>query len=94
MKHCIIVKWNEQGNNDEARLADIEAIFGRTRDIPGVRGVRLVQGVNRGGNRFDLMIEMDMDLDSLPAYNASEPHREWKERYGRYIDKKAIFDYE
>lgn len=94
MKHMIVVKFNEKGAGWENWLGDIAAIFARTKAIPGVRGTTLRPGLNRGGNRYDLMIEMDMDADSLPAYDACDAHREWKERYGAYIEKKAIFDCE
>lgn len=94
MKHCIIVKFNEQGAGWEGWLGDVAAIFDRTRAIPGVHGVRLIHGTNLGGNRYDLMIEMDMDAQSLPVYDACEAHHDWKDKYGKFIDKKCIFDYE
>ena len=35
-----------------------------------------------------------MNKESLPLYDECECHKEWKEQYGKYIAKKAIFDYE
>ena len=35
---------------------------------------------------------MDMDADALPQYDASEPHRRWKEKYGPMLEGKTIFD--
>ena len=93
MKHCIIVKFRE-GYDFEGELPAIAAIFEQTRAIAGARETAFIKGINRRGNRYDLMIEMDMDAESLPAYDASAAHREWKERYGEHIEKKAIFDYE
>ncbi len=97
MKHCIIVRWIA-GTDMDALLPDIRAIFEGAKAIPGVRGIRFVPGVNRRGsgyeNRYDLMIEMTMDAASLPAYNESGAHREWKRRYGALIESKCIFDYD
>ena len=45
-------------------------------------------------NRFDLMICMDMDAAALPLYDASEPHRTWKETFGPLLEGKTIFDHE
>lgn len=45
-------------------------------------------------NRYDLMITIDMDEEALAAYDASDPHHEWKETFGDLIEKKAIFDYQ
>ena len=45
-------------------------------------------------NRYDLLIELTMTPDMLPAYDASEPHHRWKETFGAHIQQQAIFDYE
>ena len=45
-------------------------------------------------NRHDLMIEMEMDPEALPVYDASAAHQEWKAKYGDAIQSKTIFDYE
>lgn len=34
-----------------------------------------------------------MDIDVLPTYDESEVHKTWKDRYSKYIESKAIFDY-
>ena len=36
------------------------------------------------------MIEMEMDPEALPVYDASATHQEWKARYGKYIQTKTI----
>ena len=43
-------------------------------------------------NRYDMMIEMVMEPEALPVYDASEPHLRWKQEYGSHIEAKAIFD--
>ena len=45
-------------------------------------------------NRYDLMICIIMKKDFLPTYDSSEPHLEWKEKYGKFVENKAIFDSE
>ena len=46
------------------------------------------------GNRFDLLIRIDMERNALPDYDESAIHRRWKTEYGPLLEKKAIFDYE
>ncbi len=93
MKHHIIVKFNE-GVQVETLLEPIRSIFEQTMTIPGVRGLELKRNCVARPNRYDLMIVLDMDPEALPAYDASEPHRRWKNDYGALVAKKAIFDCE
>ena len=93
MQHHILVKFTE-GTDTEALLEPVRALFARTLAIPGIRGLRLKTNCVKRPNRFDLMIVLDMEPEALPAYDASEPHRQWKEEYGPIIEKKAIFDCE
>ena len=99
MKHLIIVKfkdniWNREDAASREMLADIKKIFNRTKQIEGVHTVNIYENVTPRPNRHDLMIEMEMDQEALPVYDASATHQEWKERYGKYIQTKTIFDYE
>ena len=66
----------------------------RTTQIEGVHTVNIYENVTPRPNRHDLMIEMEMDQEALPVYDASATHQEWKARYGKYIQTKTIFDYE
>ena len=93
MKHHIIVKFVE-GTDVAGLLEPVGAIFARTLEIPGVRRVELKPSCSDRPNRYDLMIVMDMDKESLPAYDVSEPHLQWKRDYAGRIAKKAIFDCE
>ena len=83
MKHLIIVKfkenvWVRESEASRKMLADIREIF----------------DVTPRPNRHDLMIEMEMDPEALPVYDASAAHQEWKAKYGDAIQSKTIFDYE
>ena len=91
MKHYIIVKFIE-GTDVNALVEPVREIFTRTLSIPGIHGLELKTSNSDRSNRFDLMIILDMDKEALPAYDTSEPHLCWKNRYGELIAKKAIFD--
>ena len=91
MKHYIIVKFTE-GTDVKALVGPVQKIFEETLSIPGIRELDIRTSNSDRSNRYDLMIELDMDKEALPAYDASEPHHRWKEEYGDRIAKKAIFD--
>ena len=93
MKHHIIVKFVE-GTDADALLEPVKAIFARTLEIPGVHGLELKRNCVDRPNRYDLMIVLDMEPEALPAYDASEPHLQWKREYADRVAKKAIFDCE
>lgn len=93
MKHYIIVKWKEPAEM-AGSLDAIQAIFDKTLEIDGVHSVILHPSCSDRSNRYDLMIEMNMDPEALPAYDACAPHKEWKKDYGEFILQKAIFDCE
>ena len=96
MKHCIIVKFkNTVSVEDKQRmLPDIEDLFEQTTQIDGVHGIRLLTNCTPRDNRYDLMIEMDMEQSALTEYDDCVWHHRWKNEYGELIEKKAIFDYE
>jgi hypothetical protein len=91
VRHYIIGKWNE-GVDKAAVLGPVKEIFDRTLEIPGVRGVKVVPCCIDRPNRYDIMIEIEMDPEALPLYDKSAPHKEWKERYGGLLAAKTIFD--
>ena len=93
MKHFIIVKWKEPAEMKES-VNDIQELFNKTLDIDGIHSVTVHPSCSDRANRFDLMIEMDMEADALPAYDACSPHKEWKKEYGEFILQKTIFDCE
>lgn len=94
MLHHIIVKWKEQPQDVSATLRDIQTIFGGAMEVPGVQGVRLIPNVVDRPNRYDLMIIIKMDRDALDAWDHSDAHHTWKDRYSDLIAQKCIFDCE
>ena len=93
MKHFIIVKWNDPAAM-KPEIPAIGALFEQTLAIPGIRSVDVHPSCSDRANRYDLMIEIGMDPEALPAYDACEPHHAWKEQYGGAIAHKVIFDCE
>ena len=63
-------------------------------EIEGIHAVKLHLSCSERSNRYDMMIEMVMEPEALPVYDASEPHLRWKQEYGGHIEAKAIFDCE
>ena len=92
MKHCILVKFIKS-IDWQSELSKIATIF----DSININGVHkteyLVNCIDRD-NRYDLLIRIDMEKEALEKYDMSENHHIWKESYSKYIEKKAIFDYE
>lgn len=93
MKHLIIVKSVPEVD-PHAFAAEAEKHFMDILEVPGVHTVKVIEGIREHENRYHFIVEIDMEKDALPAYNASACHHDWKEKYGKFIDKKAIFDYE
>ena len=92
--HCILVKWNTLVNDKKALLPEIKYIFGKLETFDKVHGIKILENVIDRSNRYDLMICIEMDKDFLPIYDESEPHHEWKEKFGKFVENKAIFDFE
>ncbi len=93
MKHCIIVKWNE-GEDKAALLEKARILFSRCGEAEGAQAVRIVPNCVDRPNRYDLAVVLDVSPKSLSVWDASALHREWKESFGPFIAKKAIFDFD
>lgn len=96
MRHCILVKFNDTVDHaaKQKMLPEIQKLFDPLTEMEGIRSVRLFPCTVNRANRYDLLIRIEMDPASLPVYDESEPHRIWKRDYARYLERKAIFDYE
>jgi len=92
MKHCILVKFKKDFNYKNA-LDDIKSIFDSI-DIDGVHDVTYKCNCIMRENRYDLLIMINMDKNVLSSYDECSAHHTWKDKYTKYIDKKAIFDFE
>lgn len=94
MKHCILVKWNNLVEDKKSMLPEIQNVFGKLLAFDGIRGIKFFENIIERTNRYDLMICIEMDKEFLPTYDESEPHHEWKAKFGKFLENKAIFDYE
>ena len=94
IKHHILVKWNSLIIDKKSLLPQIQSIFNKLLVYDGVSKVEIIENVIDRPNRFDLLICIEMEKDFLPIYDSSEPHHEWKEKYGKFLENKAIFDSE
>ena len=94
MKHIILVKWNKAVVDKNEIAKNAATIFKPLLKIKGINDVKLYQNVIERSNRYDLMICIEMDKSVLTIYDDSEPHHEWKEKYGKFVENKAIFDFE
>ena len=64
MKHYIIAKFNE-GCDWKPMLGAITELFEETLQIPGVHAVTVKPCCINRPNRYDLMIEMEMEPEAL-----------------------------
>ena len=92
MKHYIIVKFNQEGKQRENLVQEIEALFRESADIKGVHGVSVHTSVIDLPNRYDLMICVEMERESLRLFDDSDIHLKWKAGFGQYLESKTIFD--
>ena len=94
MKHCILVKFKEDIRKDEQLYDDIFKLFNNCLSIEGITKVNLIKNCIERSNRYDLLIQIEMNKEALEAYDNCKWHKLWKENYSDLLDKKAIFDYE
>jgi len=94
MKHCILVKWNSLVTDKKELLPGIQSIFDKLLDLDGINSVKIFENIIDRSNRYDLMICIEMDKSFLSTYDSSDPHHEWKEKYGKFVENKVIFDFE
>lgn len=94
MKHCILVKWNSLINDKQSILPEIQSIFDKLLSFAEVKNVKIHENVIDRSNRYDVLICVEMEKEFLSTYDESEPHKEWKQKFGKYVENKAIFDFE
>ena len=93
MKHYIIVKFNEKIEKEKI-IDPIRELFQKAIKIKEVEKVDIYESNMDLPNRYDLMIKMDLSKNALKEFDNSEIHKEWKEKIGKYITSKTIFDCE
>lgn len=91
MWHYIIVKFSDEININDL-IGPITDLFNRALDIDGVNDINIYSNCINKTNRHDLMIKMHLTNEGLENFDNSNLHKEWKEKYGKYIVDKTIFD--
>jgi len=94
MKHHIIVKFNDKVLNLDEMYQRVLEHFAPVKQLEGVTGLHIYRNCIPRDNRYNLMIVIEMEKNSLSIFDASEIHIKWKENFGQYIESKAIFDCE
>ena len=96
MKHYIIVKFKPEVTREQQSkmLPDIAALFGHLIWVDGITNVDICQNCVERDNRYDLMIEIEMEKDALENYDNCIWHKLWKEKYDKLLAQKTIFDRE
>lgn len=96
MKHCILIKY--KSDTDAARKdslkSEITALFEKLLCMDGIHGVEVISNVIDRPNRYDLLIRITMEQEVLESYDGCDTHKTWKRDYARYLESKAIFDYD
>ncbi|MBQ5332659.1 MAG: hypothetical protein J6K92_05320 [Oscillospiraceae bacterium] len=93
MKHYIIVKFKEQINVG-LLTEPITELFRKLTEMNGIHDVNVYTSCIDRPNRYDIMIEINMDKAALECYDHSDVHIKWKQEYSEMIENKAIFDCE
>ena len=91
MQHYIIVKFNENIEKEEI-INHIKELFKRTNQIKEIKKLEIFESNMNLPNRYDLMIKMELSQKALNEFDNSDIHKEWKEKFGKYIMSKTIFD--
>lgn len=96
MNHVMVAKFKpEYSKEDIAKMfVDIKSIYENAKTIPGVRDVIYHTNCIDRPNRYDLSVNIVMDKEALPKWDACEWHALWKQKYGEMLESKCIFDYE
>lgn len=93
MNHYIIVKFNDSIEKERI-INSIKELFQKAIAIKEVEKIDIYQSNMDLPNRYDLMIKMVLTKNALNEFDNGEIHKEWKERFGKYIMNKTIFDCE
>ena len=91
MRHYVIIKLNDRSMKDEV-AERARAIFEKTLELDGVEKVAVYPNCVDRPNRFDVMIVITMRPETLPVYDASEAHLEWKRYCDPLLAAKTVFD--
>lgn len=92
MKHYIIVRYNDLVSDVGDINQQIKVLFASAAELDGIHSVSVHPAVIHSEIRYDLMIQMDMNAESLAIFDASDIHKQWKANFAHLIAHKVIFD--
>ena len=93
MRHYIIIKLKDRTTKNEV-AQKARSIFEKTLEIEGVQNVNVYETCVDRPNRYDVMIEMEMQPEALALYDPSDAHMEWKRYCDPLLEAKTVFDCE
>ncbi len=94
MKHCILVKWNDTVTDKATVESDAKKLFANALSLPEIKDIHFINNCVDKENRYDFLIIIEMEKESLPIWNECDVHKKWKALFGGFIESKAIFDFE
>jgi len=96
MNHVMVAKFKSEISKEEIAkmFPDIQAIYNNAKSIPGVHDVIYHTNCIDRPNRYDISVNIVMDKEALPLWDACEWHKQWKTGYGDMLESKCIFDFE
>lgn len=93
MNHLIIVKLKRNVTNMDEIIQQIEKLFEKSLELDGIHNIKIHKNIMKFPNRYDFMIDIEMEEESLKLFDNSKIHHIWKEKYSHYLEDKIIFDY-
>lgn len=95
MNHLMLAKFKPEYS--KAQIAEmfpeIQKIYENAKTIPGVHDVVYHENCIDRPNRYDISVNIIMDEEALPLWDACEWHAKWKAEFGHMLESKCIFDY-
>jgi len=94
MKHLVMVKWNETVKDKDAMAAEVLELFQKAKQHPEIQGIEHIKNAVPLPNRWDSLFIIYLKKEDIQVWIDCKPHQIWKKDYNKFVDKKAVFDWE
>ena len=96
MNHLMLAKFKPEYSKKQISemFVDIRRLYENAKTLPGVHAIEYHENCIDRPNRYDISVNIIMDREALPLWDACEWHSKWKSEYGYMLESKCIFDYE
>ena len=95
MKHLVMVKWNETVADKKAMAEEVLDLFKKAQaENEEIGEIELVFNAVDLPNRYDCLFIIELEKKDIPVWNNCAPHLTWKNDYAKYVQSKAILDWE